>query len=107
MKSPQTPQVQPKLLKAFWCLHIDLLIDLPIQECGLNIEVINLQVETGCNGKCDLNRGESDNWGKGVGVVDPFSLREALCHQLSLVPYYLPTNIPLEAKDEFTANQGK
>ena len=78
MKPPETSQIQTEFLETFQCPHVYLFINIPIKESSFDIEMV--QAEISHDGKHNSDRGEPDNQGKRISVVDTLSLRETLCN---------------------------
>ena len=57
------------LLEAFWLLHVNLLLEVGVQESGINVRLLNVEIVPTCQLEKQAECGEADSWTESVKVV--------------------------------------
>ena len=73
---------------ARWGLHVDFLLELPIEVGSLDVHLVDGEVLLNSDGKDSAECGEFDDWGERLVIVEAFDLSEALSHNAGLVLLY-------------------
>ena len=90
--------------KPQWLTHIHILMELTLQECIINIKLINGPTTTNCQTKNKLNGGRFDYWVEGVMVINSWSLMKTLCNQPSCKPVNRTIRVTFYTKKLLTSN---
>ena len=85
-------------------LHVDFLLELPIEVGSLDVHLVDGEVLLNDNGEDGAECGEFDNWGKCLVIVEAFNLSKALSHNVSLVLLYTAVWTTLVMKNPLTTN---
>jgi hypothetical protein len=85
-------------------VHVQLFIQFTIEECCVNIQVMEVKFEAYCKGTQNTDGGELDYWSKCFIKIKARYLREALSNQSSLVAFYGTIPKSLELEDQTQTN---
>ena len=91
----------PALLVPLRLLHVDLLLQLPVKESRLDVQLVQLQVARRDYCKERPQRRVLAHRGIDLLEVDSLPLQVPLSHQPGLVPLHVPERVPLDLVTHF------
>ena len=80
----------PFLHESFRLLHVDILFEVTVKECRLHVQLLYLEVHTGCYAQHRSDGGYLDYRGKYLVKVDALLLLEPLHHDPGFVSREVP-----------------
>ncbi|CAL1397372.1 unnamed protein product [Linum trigynum] len=88
-----------RLAKTLQKFHIDLLINITVQEGIVDVQLMNMPPTTDSDRDEAMNSDQIGNGGEGILEIKTFDLSISLCHKTIFVTLYRPIGIKLDLED--------